>query len=432
MYNIIFDATILLNSNKKDASRGGAFFVAQNIFYRVKKSNKFKILTYYDWSNFDGSCLRSFALDKDAVNDFKFPLWKISFDINTTMWRIHEKLYHHTLLRKPFALGILVSKFLMKRFQKFRMDLIKESYAFISPLNSIPTIIRKQPHLLFFTMLYDAIPFWFPEDCGIVWTNELYKVVSNVGARDYFFCDSRNSFLDFHKINPKINEGNTKIVLLAASKEFCDANDSVLSEVIQKKINIPDNKKYVFCLSSVSPRKNIERIVWNFVLFVKKEKIKDLVIVVSGSKSENIVPLLKAKHPQEIEIIESVVIPTGYIEDSEKVLLYQHALFFVYTSQYEGFGLPPLEAMQCGCPVVVSNNSSLPEVVGDAGIMIDWDSDEQHVEAYKKIYNSADFRQSLKEMGLKRAKLFDWDKSVALIEREIEKRIDLSDVGCPN
>ena len=69
----------------------------------------------------------------------------------------------------------------------------------------------------------------------------------------------------------------------------------------------------------------------------------------------------------------------AYIDDEDLAPLYSGAEWFVFTSQYEGFGLPPLEAMACGCPVIASNNSSLPEVVGDAGIMIDWDSDEQHI-----------------------------------------------------
>lgn len=69
-----------------------------------------------------------------------------------------------------------------------------------------------------------------------------------------------------------------------------------------------------------------------------------------------------------------------------RIYLIYIAEWFVYTSQYEGFGLPPLEAIACGCPVIVSNNSSLPEVVGDSCIMIDYDSDEQHIEAYEKYY----------------------------------------------
>ena len=92
--------------------------------------------------------------------------------------------------------------------------------------------------------------------------------------------------------------------------------------------------------------------------------------------------------------------------------MYSGAEWFTYTSQYEGFGLPPLEAMSCGCPVITSNNSSLPEVVGDAGIMIDWDSDEQHIEAYEKYYFNRELRAEFAQKGLERAKQFSWEKCV--------------------
>ena len=90
--------------------------------------------------------------------------------------------------------------------------------------------------------------------------------------------------------------------------------------------------------------------------------------------------------------------------------MYSGAEWFVYTSQYEGFGLPPLEAMSCGCPVITYNNSSLPEVVGDAGIMIDWDSDEQHIQAYEKYYYDENYRKEMALKGLERSKLFSWEK----------------------
>lgn len=102
------------------------------------------------------------------------------------------------------------------------------------------------------------------------------------------------------------------------------------------------------------------------------------------------------------------IIRAGYVDDADVPALYSGAQWFVYTSQYEGFGLPPLEAMQCGCPVITSNNSSLPEVVGDAGISIDWDSDEQHVKAYEDYYFNDNLRHTNAEKGLMRAKLFSW------------------------
>ena len=94
---------------------------------------------------------------------------------------------------------------------------------------------------------------------------------------------------------------------------------------------------------------------------------------------------------------------------------------------YEGFGLPPLEAISCGCPVIVSNNSSLPEVVGEAGIMIDYDSDEQHIKAYESYYFNENLRKENSQKGLERAKLFSWEKCVDAMVDFIKANIDKKD-----
>jgi hypothetical protein len=115
------------------------------------------------------------------------------------------------------------------------------------------------------------------------------------------------------------------------------------------------------------------------------------------------------------------IIRAGYVDDEDMEVLYSNAEWFVYTSQYEGFGMPPLEAMACGTAVITSNNSSLPEVVGDAGIMIDWDSDEQHVAAYEKYYFDKKFRDEMAKKGLKRSKQFSWQKAADIIVEQFKK-----------
>lgn len=81
--------------------------------------------------------------------------------------------------------------------------------------------------------------------------------------------------------------------------------------------------------------------------------------------------------------------------------------------------MPPLEAMQCGCPVISSNNSSLPEVVGKAEITIDWDSDEQHIASYERYYYDNEFRKQNILEGLKRSKMFSWDKCADIMIKKM-------------
>jgi glycosyltransferase involved in cell wall biosynthesis len=106
------------------------------------------------------------------------------------------------------------------------------------------------------------------------------------------------------------------------------------------------------------------------------------------------------------------IIFTGYINDiNELTNIYQKALIFVFPSVYESFGFPPLEAMACGCPVVVSNVASLPEVCGDAAYYVDPYSVESIAEGIYNVLTDESLRQSLIKKGLERAKLFSWEKA---------------------
>ena len=189
---------------------------------------------------------------------------------------------------------------------------------------------------------------------------------------------------------------------------------------MRKKYHIPADKKYLFSLCSLEPRKNLIRSVRTFIKFIQKNKIDDLVFVLGGSSWGGFIERFDNEVPEYAEY-KNKIIRAGYVDDEDMNALYSNAEWFVYTSQYEGFGMPPLEAMSCGCPVITSNNSSLPEVVGDAGIMIDYDSDEQHIEAYEKYYFDEKLRKKMAEKGLKRSKLFSWDKAAAIMAECFKK-----------
>ena len=152
---------------------------------------------------------------------------------------------------------------------------------------------------------------------------------------------------------------------------------------------------------------------------MKRNEISDLIFILGGGSWDSFIDLFNEKLGDYKNFSDRFIL-LGYVDDEDLSVLYSNAEWFVYTSQYEGFGLPPLEAMQCGCPVIVSNNSSLPEVVGDAGLLIDWDSDEQHIAAYEKYYFDENLRKENSKKGLEQAKLFSWKKTVNQILRLME------------
>jgi glycosyltransferase involved in cell wall biosynthesis len=108
----------------------------------------------------------------------------------------------------------------------------------------------------------------------------------------------------------------------------------------------------------------------------------------------------------------SEVVFTGYVPDDDLPFLYNGADLFVYPSLYEGFGLPPLEAMACGCPTVTSDSSSLPEVVGDAGLIVNPNSSADLVEAMARVLMEPGLAEALRNKGLARAARFSWDRCV--------------------
>ena len=109
------------------------------------------------------------------------------------------------------------------------------------------------------------------------------------------------------------------------------------------------------------------------------------------------------------------IITLGFIDDEDVNILYSNSLFFTFISLYEGFGMPPLEAMEAGVPVICANNSSLPEVVGDAAIMVNAENEKEIIEAFSKFYFNEELRNEYVEKGLARAKLFSWDKTVKIM-----------------
>ena len=296
-----------------------------------------------------------------------------------------------------------------------------ENCVFFSPFFAPP---KEYLHLAKFLVIYDAIPLIFDEyrnNPGNYWFLELARKLD-----ESYTCFAISSYTktDFLKYLPHLKPENIIVTPLACDERFKPANADEIARA-RKKYNIPENKKYIFSLCTLEPRKNLIRAVKCFANFISKNNIDDLVFVLGGAHWDAFIEKLENEIGSLDENIKSKILKIGYVDDSDQAALYSGAFFFVYTSQYEGFGLPPLEAMSCGTPVITSNNSSLPEVVGNAAIMIDYDDDEAHIKAYESYYYNENLRQENSKKGLEQAKLFSWEKCADIMITEMKRRAGL-------
>ena len=177
--------------------------------------------------------------------------------------------------------------------------------------------------------------------------------------------------------------------------------------------------QYVLYVGSERPRKNLGRLFEAFALLKRDFPGLKLVKVGVPGRSER----FRSKTMKELKrlgLIGEVIFP-GYASDLDLARYYSAAALLAFPSLYEGFGLPPLEAMACGCPVVTSNTSSLPEVVGDAGVMVDPYDTAALARAIKQVLTDSELRNNLVAKGRERARRFSWQKTAQLTGRVYEK-----------
>lgn len=216
---------------------------------------------------------------------------------------------------------------------------------------------------------------------------------------------TKNDLINFYKIKPD----KVEVVYNGVAENFgkLDRNNPKLLE-IKDKYKLPFN--FILFLGTFEPRKNIISIVRAYEM-LREEKNLELdkfKLVIAGSdgwKSRDIRENIKnSKYSQDIYSIK-------FIEDEDKIFVYNLASLFVYPSFFEGFGLPPLEAMKCGVPVLVSNNSSLVETVGSGGLLIDADKPDEIALAAKELLLNKRIHVELSLGRISQIQKFSWSKS---------------------
>lgn len=184
-------------------------------------------------------------------------------------------------------------------------------------------------------------------------------------------------------------------------------------EKVKKEYSL--NKKYLMAVGTLQPRKNYDFLLRVFSRLRTKIDLKLVIVGKKGWLYDSIFDLVKNLH------LEDDVVFTDYLSTAKMVLLLQGAEIYVMASLYEGFGIPVIEAQACGTPVVVSRVSSLPEVVGDSGLLFDPQDEKDLLQQIEKMLENSDLRLKFREKGLKNVSRFSWQKCAENVLKSIMK-----------
>jgi len=199
-------------------------------------------------------------------------------------------------------------------------------------------------------------------------------------------------------------ENHIHLVPCAPADFYRDPVDPHELAKFREKFKLPAN--FILAVGTLEPRKNFSTLIKSFVII--KRKLPDYKLVIVGKKGWKYHLIEETlKHYQ----LEKDVIFPGYLEAEDLKKIYTLATVFVFPSLYEGFGMPPLEAMACGCPVVSSNVASLPEVIADAGILIDPKNAHKIADSVVSLVENDQIRAMLIERGRRRVEKFNWANS---------------------
>lgn len=194
----------------------------------------------------------------------------------------------------------------------------------------------------------------------------------------------------------KIKQEKIKVIYSGVSEQFKPI------QKIKKNYHLPE--RFILYFGTIEPRKNITGLIKAFELL----KDKEIKLVIAGAKGWLYQDIFKTASNSKRR---NDIFFTGFVREEDKPYLYNLAELFVYPSFFEGFGFPPLEAMACGIPTIVSNTSSLPEVVEKAGIMVNpYDIDEM-AWAMEMVLSDRGLKERMEKEGIEQAKKFDWNKT---------------------
>ena len=253
--------------------------------------------------------------------------------------------------------------------------------------------------------IHDLIPYIMPETVGkgymLKFLNDVPRIIQNADA---ILTVSEWSKKDILKFFP-IEESKIHVTPLAADIKYRPLDKERCKSFSSLNYNI--KKPFILYIGGFSPRKNVKALIFAFSKIYKSLPKQYNLVVVGANKDERDYLDVLSK---DLELSSSIIF-TGFVPEEHLPMLYNACDVFAYPSLYEGFGLPPLEAMSCGTPVITSNITSIPEVVGNAGMLINPYDAASLSSSLEELLNDESLRDIYSKKGIERSKQFNWMKT---------------------
>jgi len=332
---------------------------------------------------------------KENIKEIKIPFMRRKPNTNTsksaTTYKISQKLFTHSLIYTlTYTLIYFLADYFRMFWTQFIFPLYAKKYDLIIALTEYDACIFLKNQLL---IVHSTVPFLFP-NLPTKYKFYTYKLLPKILKKCQKIITVSNALKkELVELFNIASEKNFVIYEGVDFKKFFKADEN---EVLNFKEKYQINEDFVLAVGHSHPIKNFSSVIEAFQIVRKKYKIK---LVIAG--------LTEKKFVQDRDIIY-----VGHIPNDKLYILYSAAKCFVFPTLHEGFGLPPLEAMACGCPVVVSDKGSLPEVCGDAAVYVNPYDPQSIAGGILKVLTDENLRQNLIQKGYQQVKKFSWEQTV--------------------
>jgi len=279
---------------------------------------------------------------------------------------------------------------------------------FHAPHYVLPPLVRCKSVVTIHDCIHLMFPQYLPNPLALRYARASITGAARRATRVLTVSESsKRDILRFVDISP----ARIDVIYNAYDERFTDAPREEDVERVRERYQLQD--QFVLYAGNVKPHKNLGRLIEAFDL-VRRKGLDELKLVLIGDDISRYAALRRAVHQHQLH---KYVRFLGYMPEETLAVMYRLAGVFVFPSLYEGFGLPPLEAMASGTPVVTSNVSSLPEVAGDAALLVDPLDPSAIADGIYRVLTDRPLQSELRAKGLARARQFSWEQSVRRVRQ---------------